>query len=129
MAEISFPELLKRQRESAAMSQSTLAKRADLDHSYVSRLEKNQRHPTRRTVLRLSLALRNTVHQRDELLAAAGYLPRSVAKVQSDVAELVDLQDLLASHQLSKLLKQQLLSEVRWIITRFQQNVELEAAS
>lgn len=59
------------------MSQSTLANRAALDHSYVSRLASGARTPSREAVVRLADAIPLGVVDRDRLLAAAGFLPRN----------------------------------------------------
>jgi transcriptional regulator with XRE-family HTH domain len=52
-----FGKTLKHYREGRRVSQSKLAERAGLDHSYVSRLESGARTPTRDAVEQLSRAL------------------------------------------------------------------------
>lgn len=68
-----FPSVLRRYRHRAGLSQSKLAERADLDHSYVSRLECGARTPSRAVVERLADVLGLSPHERDELLTAAGF--------------------------------------------------------
>lgn len=55
------------------LSQSALAERAHLDHSYVSRLETGSREPRRDVVNRLADALRLDPDEREELLLSAGF--------------------------------------------------------
>ena len=68
-----FGPLLKGFRERRNVSQSKLAERAQLDHSYVSRLESGVRTPTRDAVDRLAAALMVGPEDRDALLRAAGF--------------------------------------------------------
>ncbi|MEZ4523732.1 MAG: helix-turn-helix transcriptional regulator [Thermomicrobiales bacterium] len=70
-----FAFALRQAREAAGLSQSRLAARAGYDHSYVSRLESDSRAPTREAVLSLSNAMGLADVERDQLLAAAGFLP------------------------------------------------------
>jgi transcriptional regulator with XRE-family HTH domain len=69
-----FGPLLKGFREARYLSQSKLADRASLCHSYVSRLESGARMPTRESVDRLAAALKLEPEERDRLLNAAGFL-------------------------------------------------------
>jgi transcriptional regulator with XRE-family HTH domain len=69
-----FGPLLKKFRESKGVSQSKLAERASLCHSYISRLESGARMPTREAVDRLAAALRLEPEERDRLHHAAGFL-------------------------------------------------------
>lgn len=75
MAPNAFSLELKTQREAMGLSQSKLADLADLDHSYVSRLESGARQPTRDAVYSLSTALGATETETRALLLAAGYSP------------------------------------------------------
>lgn len=70
-----FAPLLREYRDRSRLSQSRLAEAANFDHSYVSRLESGTRMPTRDAVLKLAQAMRLDEHQRDALLAAAGFMP------------------------------------------------------
>ncbi len=89
--EETFAECLNRFRERAAMSVRQLAAEAYLTNPFVSRLvnwdvdllnprlnyrrEREERHPSRDTVLRLAIALRLSITETDELLLSAGYAP------------------------------------------------------
>lgn len=52
-----FGEVLKTAREKAGMTQEKLAFEADIDRTYISRLENNKMSPTLDTLLRLGDAL------------------------------------------------------------------------
>ncbi len=73
-----FAPYLREMRERSRLSQSRLAEAAGFDHSYVSRLECGSRMPTREAVLKFSDALCLSEHDRDGLLASAGFLPGSI---------------------------------------------------
>lgn len=70
-----FGRTLRAVRMPLRISQSRLAERVDLDHSYISLLEAGSRQPSRDTVMRLAGALGLSDADRDHLLAAAGFLP------------------------------------------------------
>lgn len=95
----SFGVTLKRFRESRRVSQSKLAQRAGFDHSYVSRLESGARTPTRDAVEQLAQALELEQVNRDELLAAAGFLPGEVASLLSGEPEITEVLGLLQNNQ------------------------------
>jgi transcriptional regulator with XRE-family HTH domain len=97
--EIRFGATLKRFREVRRVSQSKLAERAGFDHSYVSRLESGARTPTRDAVQQLSQALELEGVQQDELLAAAGFLPREVSSLLSGEPEITEVLGLLQNAQ------------------------------
>ena len=88
--EESFSALLRRVLANSGLSLRQAAHRSWLDHSYLSRLVRQDwdplnppssapqdriRHPSRDAVLRLALAMSLSVDQTDELLLAAGYAP------------------------------------------------------
>lgn len=98
-ADIQFGATLKRFREARRVSQSKLAARAGFDHSYVSRLESGARTPTRDAVQMLSEALDLEQVQQDELLAAAGFLPREVSSLLSGEPEITEVLSLLQNSQ------------------------------
>lgn len=52
-----FGDELKRAREAAGMTQETLAFEAELDRTYISRLEHNKKSPTLDTLFRICDAL------------------------------------------------------------------------
>jgi transcriptional regulator with XRE-family HTH domain len=78
-----FSDVLKHMRGCAGLSQSRLAERADVDHSYVSRLESGARMPARDAVERLAEALKTSVADRDLLLSTAGFMPTSPSNLIS----------------------------------------------
>ncbi len=77
------------------MSQSKLAERAGFDHSYVSRLESGARTPTREAVIQLAEALGSDATGQDELLAAAGFMPREVSSLLTGEPEVTEVLGLL----------------------------------
>ena len=91
----SFGVTLKRYRESGRVSQSKLAERAGFDHSYVSRLESGARTPTREAVLQLAQALLAEPAGQDELLAAAGFMPREISSLLTGEPEVTEVLGLL----------------------------------
>ncbi len=94
-----FGKVLKRFREVRRVSQSKLAERAGFDHSYVSRLESGARTPTRDAVEQLSRALELDRVQQDELLAAAGFLPREVSSLLAGEPEITEVLGLLQNEE------------------------------
>ncbi|MDQ4100180.1 MAG: helix-turn-helix transcriptional regulator [Chloroflexota bacterium] len=94
-----FGKVLKRFREVRRVSQSKLAERAGFDHSYVSRLESGARTPTRDAVEQLSRALDLDRVQQDELLAAAGFLPREVSSLLAGEPEITEVLGLLQNDE------------------------------
>lgn len=70
-----FATHLKMYREARRWSQERLATESEMDHSLVSRLESDQRTPTREAVLKLSVGLELAAIDRDRLLMLAGYMP------------------------------------------------------
>lgn len=88
--EESFSALLRRVLANSGLSLRQAAHRSWLDHSYLSRLVRQDwdplnapsfappdriRHPSRDVVLRLAIGMSLSVDQTDELLLAAGYAP------------------------------------------------------
>ena len=92
---LAFGGVLKEFREGRRVSQSKLAQRAGFDHSYVSRLESGARTPTRDAVDQLAQALELTGVQHDELLVAAGFLPREVSSLLAGEPEITEVLNLL----------------------------------
>ena len=90
-----FGATLKRFREVGRVSQSKLAERAGFDHSYVSRLESGARTPTREAVIQLAEALGSDPTGQDELLAAAGFMPREVSSLLTGEPEVTEVLGLL----------------------------------
>jgi len=70
-----FGKMLRHYREAAGLSMSKLAKLCDYDHSYISRLESDERLPSRASVMTIADGLgfpEDSAH-RASLLWAAGY--------------------------------------------------------
>lgn len=71
-----FASLLSRYREACDLAVNELARRAGVDPSYISRLERGERRPpSRLVVVRLAATLGLDPLATDCLLVAAGYAP------------------------------------------------------
>jgi transcriptional regulator with XRE-family HTH domain len=70
-----FAALLRSHRERKRWSQECLAFECAIDHSLASRLERDQRRPTRDSLAKLCAGLGLTPAQADELYLAAGFVP------------------------------------------------------
>lgn len=68
-------------RVQKAVSMSRLGQKTGINHSYISRIEAGDRHPTRPVVLSFADALNCSPAERDRLLLAAGYAPLVVDEV------------------------------------------------
>lgn len=85
-----FGRLLRQYRDAAGISQETLAIRAGITHSYVSRMETGNREPSIDTVNALIDALALNRHQALRLYEASGVLDdirEALAKVPADVRD------------------------------------------
>jgi len=82
-------------REARRLSQTRLALRAGVEHSYVSRLEGGTRNPSRDAVQTLAAALNLDAAERDELVLAAGYMPDDPDSLLRDEPEVVEVLALL----------------------------------
>lgn len=97
----SFGALLRRFRERVGLSQNALAKRAGLDASAINRLERGERSQTRRAAVEaLAAALGLTPAERDQLLAAGGHLPTSLARLGLADPTLLLIADILADERI-----------------------------
>ena len=86
-----FAATLARLRTARRLNHNQLAHACGLDHSYISRLERGKREPSRETVMVLARALRLGDHDRGRLLRAAGFWPDDpVAAVTIAADELAD---------------------------------------
>lgn len=86
-----FGITLARIREPRGLSQSALAELVDCDHSYISRIEAGKRAPGREIIERIIHALALERDDADALMAAAGFLPVSLAGMDwRDVAALLE---------------------------------------
>lgn len=111
-----FGVVLKRYRESQRVSQSKLAERAGFDHSYVSRLESSARMPTREAVEHLSNALGLARVEQDELLAAAGFLPREVSSLLSSEPEITEVLGLLQNEDVPEAYRDNIRQVLRLLV-------------
>jgi transcriptional regulator with XRE-family HTH domain len=82
-----FAKMLEGFRVEKKFSMNELARRIDLNHSYISRLESGERNPARETINKLSDALGLTARQHDEFMDAAGFV--SKRGFDSDAAQTV----------------------------------------
>jgi len=116
-----FGNALKHYRELARVSQSKLAERAGFDHSYVSRLESGARTPTREAVIQLADALGLDTKARDDLLAAAGFLPQEVSSLLTSEPELSELLHLLHNEAIPEPVRKIMREQLRLLAeqTRF----------
>ncbi len=97
LLDLGFAQLLKQYRETARISQSRLAESSGFDHSYVSRLESGHRMPTRDAVVKFAEALGLSPSDRDNLLAAAGFMPQRVESLLAEEPILTEVFRLLQS--------------------------------
>ena len=82
MPSLSFGSLVQGFRAQAGMSGSALARSAGIDPSYLNRIERGEREPPgRELVLALAAGLRLSGVDTDRLLAAAGHLPKAIARL------------------------------------------------
>jgi transcriptional regulator with XRE-family HTH domain len=93
-----FGELLKSFRERARLSQRALAQAADIDRSYVCRLESGEREVTSRSLaLRLADILGLSPSETDLWLISAGYVsPRMQELAAGGVSRLLEEIDVLS---------------------------------
>ena len=70
-----FAATLARLRTARGLNHNQLAAACGLDHSYISRLERGKREPSRETVTVLAAALLLSDYDRALLLRSAGYWP------------------------------------------------------
>lgn len=96
---MSFGGTLYRLRTHRGISQGEVARRSGLNHTTISRLEADNRHPIRATVLDVAIAVNATPRERDELLMTAGFAPVDInnylARTAPELAELAGLLDRL----------------------------------
>lgn len=108
-----FGAALKRLRGHRGSSQSRLARLAGLDHSYLSRLESGDRHPSRGVVIDLSAALSCDEAEMQSLLVSAGYAPAEGLTIEAD---LLALNEALASTELPETWKDAMRDSVRALL-------------
>ncbi|MCS7294142.1 MAG: helix-turn-helix transcriptional regulator [Dehalococcoidia bacterium] len=119
---MSFGALLRQYRERRGVSCSELGRRTGLHYSYISRLERDARHPSLAAVERIERALALSAEERNALRAAAGYPPVPVAPA------LADLFLLLAHDGLDVALRRALYADLRALVERYRTLAEGENA-
>jgi transcriptional regulator with XRE-family HTH domain len=94
-----FGRILARHRHRLGMSQPELARRIDCDHSFISRLERGEREPSRSMLMRMAELFRLGEKENSELFSAAGFLPPGRVIVSLPV--LVEIEDALNNPDIS----------------------------
>lgn len=125
---------LRRQRERANLSQTKLAGLAGLTHSYVSRLEtdnRNQRRqPTRDAVLFLAEALNASPRARDLLLSRAGFMPVDVCSLLEHMPVLAEAYAVLSSGEIPDVVREDVNAAIRMALRQARRAVVgMEVAS
>lgn len=79
---MTFGKTLQRIRRSKGMTQRGMAREIEMDYSYFSRLENDRfdSKPTRETIDKIAGALKCTIEERAELLAAAGRIDEELER-------------------------------------------------
>jgi transcriptional regulator with XRE-family HTH domain len=115
-----FGALLHALRQRAHLSQGALAKSAGIDPSYVNRLERGEREPPKREIVAaLAAGLRLPPQEEDQLLVAAGHLPRALQELGPLDPTITMVADILADAQIPldqrRQFRQQIaLAALRW---------------
>jgi dTDP-glucose pyrophosphorylase/transcriptional regulator with XRE-family HTH domain len=79
-----FGQLMRQSREATNLSQRALARKVDLDVSYINRLESGERRPRRRTLLKLASALGIKGRELDAWFMACDLAPMPLLAGLSD---------------------------------------------
>ncbi len=88
----SFGHLLKEYRLQRHMTQKVLAKAIGVNGSYIARLERDERRPSRRVVTNVARAMNLSAEDQDRLLASAQHLP------EGDLARIVEHSGVSLAH-------------------------------
>lgn len=110
-----FATLLKQYRAVSGLSQSKLSLKADLDHSYISRLESDARRPTRNAVNSISKALNLSQEHHEALIHAAGFVDPNDAQALADL-DVRDLATLFIDQTIPESYRDMVRSNVRGLI-------------
>ncbi|MBM2826244.1 MAG: Helix-turn-helix domain protein [Dehalococcoidia bacterium] len=90
-------EMIKKYRERAGLSQNALARIVSVNPAYINRLEKRGQGAGNLTLVKgVAAAICQNAIERDIMLATAGHLPLSLAKVGADDPTLLLLADILS---------------------------------
>jgi transcriptional regulator with XRE-family HTH domain len=124
-----FGEVLRRFRAARGRSQAAVAARAGMDRSYVYRLETGERGaPALPAVEALAEALELTDPEADQLLAAAGHLPRSLRALGPADPTLLLLAQRLTDPQLSAAARVALRATIGFIVRHWGERAAPDAA-
>jgi len=88
----SFGYLLKEYRLNRHMTQKELAQAIGVNGSYIARLERDERRPSRRVVTNMAQAMNLSAEDRDRLLASAQHLP------EGDLARIIEHSGVSLTH-------------------------------
>lgn len=126
----SFPALLRALRERAGLSQNALADRAGKDPGTVNRLESGKRAPVNRDLVEaLATGLALSERERDDLLAAAGHLPRAYERIGLGDPDLRLVADLLGDQTIPETERRELRLAIRLAARRWRRVPLLDADS
>lgn len=116
-----FGSLLKRHRQNAGLSQSSLAQQVQVDQSYINRLERGDREPPKRPlVAQLATAMTLSDADRQRLLLAAGHVPDWLLTLQPDDPTLLAVARFLASPGVSATAKKDLRTVINLVLAHWQ---------
>ncbi|MEW6405712.1 MAG: helix-turn-helix transcriptional regulator [Chloroflexota bacterium] len=86
-----FGEMLRKFRERVGLSQKALAAAAEIDTSYISRIERGERNATRPIALRLAEILGLSQKEMDLWLIEAGFIsPRMQSLANDGITRLIE---------------------------------------
>ncbi len=88
----SFGHLLKDMRLKHRLTQKELAEAIGVNGSYIARLERDERRPSRKVVMNLARAMKLSPEDTDRLLASAQHLP------EGDLARIVEQSGISLAH-------------------------------
>ena len=88
----SFGHLLKEFRLYRGMTQKSLAQAINVNGSYIARLERDERRPSRRVVTNMARAMQLSADDTDRLLASAQHLP------EGDLTRLIEQSGVSLAH-------------------------------
>jgi transcriptional regulator with XRE-family HTH domain len=88
----SFGHMLKDMRLGRRLTQKELASSVNVNGSYIARLERDERRPSRKVVMNLARAMQLTPEETDRLLASAQHLP------EGDLARIIEQSGVSLAH-------------------------------
>lgn len=116
-ASTSLGTLLRAARVRQRRTLTDVAAEADLDHSYVLRLESGQRHPSRVALEQLLRVLRLPRSDHERILWTAGFVPWAIDDIGDQGFDLVhSLGRLLTNHRIAEERKLALCATIREVL-------------